>query len=99
MWSRHSNVRLGIGAAPGKAESLIGPWVDNAPSGSGCETIANFTSVTTAHSSHCRHTTTAHPRAPAANMSDNENNDNGEEMVTKPFKFVTGEHFPRLRNT
>jgi hypothetical protein len=25
-------------------------------------------------------------------MSDNENgNDNGEELVTKPFKFVTGE--------
>jgi hypothetical protein len=32
-------------------------------------------------------------------MSDNENNDSGEgEMVTKPFKFVTGESFfPRLR--
>jgi hypothetical protein len=31
-------------------------------------------------------------------MSDNENgNDGGEEMVTKPFKFVTGESFPRLR--
>jgi hypothetical protein len=31
-------------------------------------------------------------------MSDNENgNDNGEELVTKPFKFVTGESFPHLR--
>ena len=30
-------------------------------------------------------------------MSDNENNDSGEEMVTKPFKFVTGELFPRRR--
>jgi hypothetical protein len=30
-------------------------------------------------------------------MSDNENNDNGgDEMVTKPFKFVTGKLFPRL---
>jgi len=28
-------------------------------------------------------------------MSDNENgNDGGEEMVTKPFKFVTGESCP-----
>ena len=31
-------------------------------------------------------------------MSDNENNDSGEEMVTKPFKFVTGELFPRLHS-
>jgi hypothetical protein len=47
---------------------------------------------------HCRHTPTAHPRELAAIMSDNDNgNDNGEEMVTKPFKFVTGELCPRLR--
>jgi len=30
-------------------------------------------------------------------MSDNENGENGEELVTKPFKFVTGELFPRFR--
>lgn len=28
-------------------------------------------------------------------MSDN--GENGEELVTKPFKFVTGELFPLLR--
>jgi hypothetical protein len=32
-----------------------------------------------------------------ANMSDNENGENGDELVTKPFKFVTGELLPRLR--
>jgi hypothetical protein len=32
-----------------------------------------------------------------ANMSDNENGENGDELVTKPFKFVTGELSPRLR--
>jgi hypothetical protein len=26
-------------------------------------------------------------------MSDNENGENGDELVTKPFKFVTGELF------
>ena len=30
-------------------------------------------------------------------MSDNENGENGDELVTKPFKFVTGKLLPRLR--
>jgi hypothetical protein len=62
------------------------------------QTIANFTSSRPSAPSHCRTTTTQHTRYTAATMSDNENgNDNGEEMVTKPFKFVTGEFRPRLR--
>lgn len=46
--------------------------------------------------SHCRHPP---PRqtstTPIATMSDSEN---GDELVTKPFKFVTGELFPLLRS-
>jgi hypothetical protein len=54
----------------------------------------NFTSVTTTSTtSHCRTTTPRTTRHPTAIMSDNEN---GDELVTKPFKFVTGEHVPRL---
>ncbi len=34
--------------------------------------------------------TPPHPRKSTAAMSDNENSDNGDELVTKPFKFVTG---------
>ena len=44
---------------------------------------------------HCRHFDTEHAPRLSAIMSDNENgNDGGEEMVTKPFKFVTGESCP-----
>jgi hypothetical protein len=59
--------------------------------------ISNFTSSRPAATSHCPHTHPEHAAHPTANMSDNENNDNGgDEMVTKPFKFVTGKLFPRL---
>jgi hypothetical protein len=65
--------------------------VDNAPSEvSPLPAISNFTSSRPAATSHCRHTNTEHVSRITAIMSDNENNDSGEEMVTKPFKFVTG---------
>lgn len=48
---------------------------------------ANFTDDLTSTTSNCRHTTPLHSTEPTAIMSDNEN---GDEMVTKPFKFVTG---------
>jgi len=47
----------------------------------------NFNDDLTSPTSHCRHTTPLHSTATTAIMSDNEN---GDEMVTKPFKFVTG---------
>jgi len=46
---------------------------------------------------HCRNTTTVPTPQTIATMSDNENGENGDELVTKPFKFVTGELFPLLR--
>ena len=46
-----------------------------------------FTDDFTSTTSHSRRTTPLHSTKPTAIMSDNEN---GEEMVTKPFKFVTG---------
>jgi len=61
----------------------------------------NFTSVTTS-TAHARLPLPPRPRpnhaqSPIAIMSDNENGENGDELVTKPFKFVTGELFPHLR--
>ena len=47
----------------------------------------NFTDDLTSATSNCRRTNNLHSPKPTAIMSDNEN---GEEMVTKPFKFVTG---------
>lgn len=47
----------------------------------------NFTDDLPFPTSHCRHPTPLHSTATTAIMSDNEN---GDEMVTKPFKFVTG---------
>jgi hypothetical protein len=48
---------------------------------------SHFTDDLTSATSNCRRTNNLHSPKPTAIMSDNEN---GEEMVTKPFKFVTG---------
>lgn len=47
----------------------------------------NFTDDLTSSTSNCRRITPLHSTKTTAIMSDNEN---GDEMVTKPFKFVTG---------
>jgi hypothetical protein len=75
-------------ASPAIAESLIG-CVESKRS----QPIANFTDDKTSTTSNCRHTTPLHSSKTTAIMSDNEN---GDEMVTKPFKFVTGTP-PRAR--
>jgi hypothetical protein len=56
--------------------------------------IPNFTSSRPPTTSHCPHAHPEHAPDAPVNMSDNENNDaGGDEMVTKPFKFVTGKLF------
>jgi hypothetical protein len=45
-----------------------------------------------------RRTTPETTRQTTANMSDNDNGENGDELVTKPFKFVTG-RFPATPHT
>jgi hypothetical protein len=94
---RHRNVgEAGARPLPGgpeKAESLIGCGGQCAERG---QTIRLRSPTSLRHdclppaiAAHPEHT----PDAPA-NMSDNENNDaGGDEMVTKPFKFVTGKLF------
>lgn len=54
----------------------------------------NFTDALSFCPSHCRRPNPLHFTAPPAIMSDNEN---GDELVTKPFKFVTGK-LPRPPN-
>ena len=80
--SRSSSLVRSEVASPAFAESLIG-CVESKRS----QPIANFTDDKTSATSNCRHTTSLHSTATTAIMSDNEN---GDEMVTKPFKFVTG---------
>jgi hypothetical protein len=66
-------------------------------------TIATSQLDTRHHFDHHRHQPLPpHPpplhfHSNTAIMSDNENGENGDELVTKPFKFVTGELFPLLR--
>jgi hypothetical protein len=72
-------------ACPAFAESLIGCVPVSAQSAH--RHPHNFTDDLTSATSNCRRTTNLHSPKPTAIMSDNEN---GEEMVTKPFKFVTG---------
>jgi hypothetical protein len=56
--------------------------------------IPNFTSSRPPATRHCPTPTPEYTPYAPANMSDNENNDaGGDEMVTKPFKFVTGKLF------
>ncbi len=83
--SKTSGARQVGGCSPAIAESLIG-CVESKRS----QPIANphnFTDDLTSTPSHCRHPTPLHSTKPPAIMSDNEN---GDELVTKPFKFVTG---------
>lgn len=85
-----SQERWGSCRSPEEAANWLW-WTMRAPSEvSPLPAISNFTSSRPAATSHCRHNTTEHASRTTAIMSDNENNDSGEEMVTKPFKFVTG---------
>jgi hypothetical protein len=77
-----ARLRTSEDAGPEIAASLIG-CVESKRS----QPIANFTDDKTSATSNCRRTTPLHSTATTAIMSDNEN---GDEMVTKPFKFVTG---------
>ncbi len=50
----------------------------------------NFTDDLTSPTSHCRHTAPLHSAATTAITAIMSDNENGDDMVTKPFKFVTG---------
>ena len=80
-----ARLRTSEDAGPEIAASLIG-CVESKRS----QTIAILTTSLTPSTlppSHCRRITTLHSTISPAIMSDNEN---GDELVTKPFKFVTG---------
>lgn len=98
MWFRHSNAGAeALGAVPEEAEALIGCVVDKAAERAAASPTSLRHQLST--TCHCRHNNTANTRYTTAVMSDNGNDEGGDpsEMVTKPFKFVTGEPFPHLR--
>lgn len=80
---RRELVKVG-GCMPGNRR--VANWLCGVKAQSAHRHPHNFTDLTST-TSNCRHTTPLHSPKPPAIMSDNEN---GDEMVTKPFKFVTG---------